>query len=59
MRISGTEPRRGMMIGGGYFWAINVEDATYRCRISRRGFHILWITDETNERTDFGPCSTE
>jgi LPS-assembly protein len=53
----GNSSRRGAMVGGGYFWAINRStDATYRVQdFTSRGFtHHLDFRAKPSGKTDFG-----
>jgi LPS-assembly protein len=52
----GTSSRRGTMIGGGYYWAINRSyDATYRAQLfTQRGIaHHVDFRGKPNKNTDF------
>jgi LPS-assembly protein len=52
----GNSNRRGVMLGGGYYWAINRSyDATYRAQLfTQRGFaHHVDFRGKPNEKTDF------
>ena len=52
----GTSSRRGVMVGVGYFWAINRSyDVLYKSMLfSKRGFaHNLDFRGKVNQRTDF------
>ncbi len=53
----GNSSRRGKMVGGGYYWAINRSyDLTYRAQyFSERGVaHTVDMRGKINEHTDFG-----
>jgi LPS-assembly protein len=52
----GTSSRRGKMIGGGYYWAINRSyDATYRAQLfTQRGVaHHVDFRGKPNDKTEF------
>ena len=52
----GNSNRRGIMLGGGYYWAINRSyDATYRAQLfTQRGIaHHVDFRGKPNEKTDF------
>ena len=49
----GTSSKRGTMIGGGYYWAINRSyDATYRAQLfTQRVSRTTWISAASRRRT--------